>query len=262
MQLNDRNTYILNEILVRYEKLYNRYISIKDYYKDISLNLLNDQKIKELILDINSNVDFDKVIKSKDLIFNLDLDKMGKLLLNNPELLNIKSNELVKQIDLNIENYKWLIKCILVNIDTLINIFFKLLFDVDREDSLPRGLYDNPSIHIYKVFPKLNGILDDELKDLVKLHTLRNNIVHNDLIVDNKLKNKLQLDGEVSDNTIQLFLPDFESVTNHITICLYIIYNCCYSIKTPIDILEKSEDRNIARLLSDYCKKKNNIFYK
>ena len=252
----------LNEIVVGLEKTIIRYERfLKKYLKDHEpltetpigkqiMNIIKDNrehKPQNLLSEIMSF----STAQNKDLVVNYNLDKIQGFMENNPELIEFFNDPTIKEISDLTEDYKWMSQCLLVNIDTYINMFFKLLHGIQYEQSLPRGFNDEPKTNFYKKFPTLQGVLDIEFDYYLELHSIRNNIVHNAMFVDDKLISKLSL-GLSENTSLGMYLPNFDKVILYGIVCAEIIFVTSEKIFSDINLYEDFKDKDILKYIQNY----------
>ena len=131
-------------------------------------------------------------------------------------------------------------------------MFFKLVFNIKNDKNLPKGFNDNPKSKFYEQFPNLKGKLDFEFTNYNELHALRNNIVHNGMIVDKKLLNKLSIKNDDFNCGISVYLPNFNKIILYTLTCLEIVIVVNKEILKNADLNEQIKSRNISHQLEIY----------
>lgn len=232
--LDKEDSYRLNAVVLGLEKVLERF---KHYLlKFVSdTNKLINTKIGREILEVikngvsnNSDNPFSKILEcqnvKEDLMLNYNLDNFQKFIEENKQIINFfNEDETIKSMSDYAEERRWISQCLLVNVDTYINMFFKLMYNIENDKDLPRGFNDNPKSRFYQDFPSLNGKLDYEFTLYNELHAIRNNIIHNGMIVDEKLLNKLSIDNRSFNNGITMYLPNFDKIVLYALSCLEIV---------------------------------------
>lgn len=260
--------YKINDIVLGLQGVIEKYNKFLKYYFEENQKLLKTdigfQILNTFInLDKNNSEEnvFSEILKcsttpTKDMILEYNLDNFNDFVLNNPEAINIfETAELKQMSDLN-ETYKWISMNLIVNIDTYINMFFKLLLNYNNAESLPKGFNDNPKKFIYEKYSNLKNLCDKEIAYYLDLHSIRNNYVHNAMIIDDKLINKLNLNTD-NNKELKMFLPVFDKVILYALACLEIVFIFSDNVFEEINLYDIFKTKPVIEWLEKYRKHKN-----
>lgn len=247
----------LEKAIIRYERFFQKYLldHIPIMETPIGKHISNiihenrEHKPNNILSEIMTFAES----TNKDLVVDYHLDKIGEFMDKNPDLIEFFNDPTIKEISDLTDDYKWMSQCLLVNIDSYINMFFKLLFGIENEKNLPKGFNDDPKSNFYKKFPKLKGFLDTELDYYFELHTIRNNIIHNAMFVDDKLISKLSLDlSHHSD--LGMYVPNFDKVILYGIVCAEIVFVSSENLFSDINLYEEFKDKDILNYIKNYRK--------
>ena len=261
--LKNEDSYRLNAVVLGLEKVLTRYKHYLLKFTSDTQKLINTQIGQEIMKAIkndapnNSDNQFSKILKylnvKNDLMLNYNLDNFCKLIKENSEIVNFfNEDETIKSMSDYAEERGWISQCLIVNVDTYINMFFKLMYNIENDKDLPRGFNDNPKSRFYQDFPILNAKLDYEFTVYNELHAIRNNIIHNGMIVDKKLLNKLSIDNGSFNSGITVYLPSFEKIVLYALSCLEIVMIVNDEIIKNTRLAKDIETREIFQYLAKY----------
>ena len=245
----------LEKTIIRYERFFQKYLQAHTPLietpigKHIS-NIIHENREHKPNNILSEIITFSES-PNKDLVVDYNLDKIGDFIDKNPEIIEFFNDPTIKAMSDLTDDYKWMSQCLLINIDSYINMFFKLLFGIENEKNLPKGFNDDPKSNFYKNFPELQGLLDVELDYYFELHTIRNNIIHNAMFVDDKLISKLSLDlSHHSD--LGMYVPNFDKVILYGIVCAEIVFVSSENLFSDINLYEDFKDKDILKYIQNY----------
>ncbi len=261
--MTNKELYKLNEVVLGLEKVLERYKHYLNKFLTDNSKLIETpigQEIKKVIqsgVQKNSDNQFSKILKclnvnNNDLMLNYNLDNFQKFAEKNVDAIKIFDDPTLKAMSDYAEEYKWVSQCLMVNTDTYINMFFKLMYNIDNDKNLPKGFNDDPKSNFYKKFPELTDKLDYEFHFYNELHALRNNIVHNGMIVDKKLLDKLSVKDDIFDNGISMYLPNFDKIILYTLACLEIVIMVNEEILKDTKLIVAIKKRDVYQHLEKY----------
>ncbi|HBP43381.1 MAG TPA: hypothetical protein DD621_01660 [Clostridiales bacterium] len=261
--MDNNQSFKLNEVILGFEKILDRYKYFYNKFLMDNSKLINTpigQEIMKTIQNVvnnNSDNQFSKIltcvnVNNNDLLLNYNLDNFQNFIEENAKEIKIFNDPTLKSILDFADNYKWASQCLIVNIDTYINIFFKLLFNIENDTNLPKGFNDSPKTNFYERFPELNGKLDYEFTIYYELHAIRNNIVHNGMIVDKKLLDKLSIKDDTFIGNISMYLHNFNKVILYSLACLDIVVIVNDEILKNNKLMEEIKKRGLYQYLEKY----------
>lgn len=262
--MRNEEMYKLNDIIVGLTKTierYKHYLFKKIGNTEALAQTALGQNILKLLNNNNLNVPSDdnplsNIFRCQNnesgLMLKYDLKKFENFFKENKDIIDFfDKNPDIKLMSKYTDEQNWISQCLIVNIDTYINMFFKLMFNIEYEQDLPRGFNDKPKENFYTKFPILKGKLDYEFFYYQELHSIRNNIIHNGTIVDNKLLNKLAINNSCNDG-IAVFIPNFEKIILYALSCLEIIVVANNEFIKNIYLTKDIEQREISHFLTKY----------
>ena len=97
----------------------------------------------------------------------------------------------------------------------------------------------------------IQGLLDIEFDYYLELHSIRNNIVHNAMFVDDKLISKLSL-GLPGNTSLGMYLPNFDKVILYGIVCAEIVFVTSAKIFSDINLYEDFKDKDILKYVQNY----------
>ena len=259
----NNQSFKLNEVVLGLEKVLSRYKYFLNKFLIDNSKLINTPIGQEIIKVIRNGVQdnpddqFSKIlsclnVNNNDLMLNYNLDNFQNFIEENAEAIKIFDDPTLKLMSDFADEYKWASQCLMINADTYINIFFKLMYNIENDCNLPQGFNDNPKSNFYKKFPELKGKLDYEFALYNELHAIRNNIVHNGMIVDKKLLDKLSIKDDTFTGNISMYLPNFDKVILYSLACLEIVIIVNDEILKNTKLIEEIKKRDVYQYLEKY----------
>ena len=162
--MDNNQSFKLNEVVLGLEKVLSRYKYFLNKFLIDNSKLINTpigQKIIKVIqkgVQDNPDNQFSKIlsclnVNNNDLMLNYNLDNFQNFIEENAEAIKIFDGPTLKLMSDFADEYKWACQCLMINADTYINIFFKVIYNIENDSNLPKGFNDNPKSKFYKKFP-------------------------------------------------------------------------------------------------------------
>lgn len=223
----------LNEIVSGLEKVIQRNKYYTDKYLQDNKKLLEQDPefVRQVNMILNNpeqtkiNNPLTELIKSYNvknkIVFKYKLEKFLEYKEKHPEAINsFLSNKTIEQMSDCGNEFRWITQWLIINIDIYMDLFFKLLLNCKK---IPKGFNDKPKENIYQKFPVLTDMLDSEFDSYIEMHSIRNNIAHNGMIVDNELNRTGIINIENDENDVSMYIVFPKQIFEYTISCLRII---------------------------------------